>query len=348
MTSTARIWALADPNLISSPKASAAIEQAFRTALGATDRSRHRVTIMPGFIEHEDTRGLWNAGDATALSAEQARDYAVKTITTVSKALSTEANKALANAIGPMQLVPPQVKPIDVLPIASMQSGSWDHWLVRSRPQLTLDVTAGTYADVFGAEVDVRIGPAGAVLGYLSRWRPLSGEHIDVDLSAPPATASNTDPNHPAQRTIAFVLEGESAPQHYLAPYYLIANGEDLELASASPLSLVVHITRYSSEDPTQYVAVVEGGSGDYRFDWGLLPLSDFTEITLAHLGEGQTVTDRSTNPASSLSVVTLPIGAHLALLNVIDQQTGAFQHHSEQVYVAGSTSAGASGGSSS
>lgn len=333
-----RVWALADPNVV--VQHAAAIERAFRNALGARDRDRHRVTVSASLLEHVDTKGLWGTGNAALPSEEQAREQAKKVIATVSKALSPQGDQTLAKALGPMLLTPPQLQPIDLFKVASFQSGSWDHWLMRARPRLTLKIDDGSSADVFGAEVDVRIGPGGAVLSYLSRWRPLLGEHADVPLAAPPPAEEEGNQGHPPKQGIVYVLEGESIPQHYLAPYYITDHGHDLDLASACELSLVVHIVPYSTEDPSQYVAVVDGGSGDYVFDWGLMGLSDLGEGTLIQLGEGEIVRDRSTTPESTLSVVKASTGAHIALVNVMDRNTGAFQHHSEQIYVAPAQSA--------
>jgi hypothetical protein len=332
------VWALADPNAV--VEHAAAIERAFRNALGARDRDRHRVTVSAGLIEHVDTKGLWNTGNAALPSEAQARQQATKVIATVSKALSPQGDPTLAKALGPVLLSPPQLQPIDLFRIASPQTGAFDHWLMRSRPRLTLKIEDGSSAEVFGAEVDVRIGPGGAVLSYLSRWRPLLGEHVDVPLAAPPEEEGEGGGQGQPKQGIVYVLEGESIPQHYLAPYYITDHGHDLDLSSACELSLVVHVVPYSTDDPSQYVAVVDGGSGDYVFDWGLLGLSDLGEGTLTRLGEGETVRDRSTTPESTLSVVKMPPGAHLALVNVIDRDTGAFRHHSEQIYVAPAQSA--------
>jgi hypothetical protein len=322
------VWALADPASVTA--AAKEIEKALRQALGATDPTRHRVTVEAGFIEHEDRVALWHTNGAPLPTADEARSYATAIIGKVATALSPAHNPALADAIGPSELVPARMRPIDLLQVAANGADGWDHWLIRHRPQLPSSTVAGTSADVFGAALDVRIGPGGAVLGFLSRWRPVLDEHVEVALV--PAPSQENEHEEPP---LLYVLGGESTPQHYLAPYWPGEDSEDLTLTSASELSLVVGIYPYSTEDPTQYAAVVDGGSGDYRFDWGMLPLSDFESNALVEVGEGQVVEDRSTDPPTKLSIARIPPGSHIVLVNVVDTKTGGFQHHSEQVYVA-------------
>jgi hypothetical protein len=236
----------------------------------------------------------------------------------------------LARALGPIALVPGQRQLIDIFRVSSIATGTWDHWLFRARPVLPLSVRDGTTAEVFGGQLEIRIGPGGAVLGYLSRWRPLLDDYEDVPQTSMPPTDTNG-----ARRKVAYILDGEAALQHYLAPYFLSADGDDLEVSSACALSLVVRVARHSVEDPTKYVAVVEGGSGDYLFDWGVVPLADLSEAGFRELGSGDRIRIDSDGSRVTLGLVTVPAGAHLLLVNVIDQQTGAFRHHSEQVYVA-------------
>jgi hypothetical protein len=334
------VWALADPAPIT--QNAAAIQQALRQALGANDPTRHRVTIAAGFIEHEDTVGLWSTNGAALPSAEEAQTYAGEIVKKVAKALSPSGSPKLFEELGPVELVPSRLRPVDLLQVASAEGAGWDHWLVRSRPQVPMRTADGACADVFGAEVDVRIGPGGAILGYLSRWRPLIDEHVEVALAPappPPPSQSSSSPTISAEQapTIVYVLEGESAPQFYLAPYYAGEDDEDLTLTSGCELSLVVNIVPYATDDPTRYVAVVDGGSGQYSYDWGTLPLAELGEAagSLTELGQGETVPDRSTDPPGTLSVARIPAGAHVVLVNVVDVKTGAFQHHSEQVFVA-------------
>jgi hypothetical protein len=332
-----RVWELADPAAIT--RSARAIELALRRALGAIDRDRHRVTVAPGFIEHEDTKGLWRTGLGALPSAIQAKAFALNAIASVTKALSPGGDPVLAQvALGPMLLVPPRVQPVDLFRVAA-PGGSWDHWLLRARPRLKLRVDDATWADVFGAQVDVRIGPGGALLGYLCRWRPVLDEYADVGLTPPPP---NEDPAKPREQGVVYVLAGDATPQHYLAPYWAIDHGHELELASACQFALTVDIVRSSEGDPTQYVAVVDGGSGIYGFDWGLLPMSDIGGSGLVELGGGQTSIDRSTAAPSTVGVVTLPAGAHIVMVNVVDRVSGAFQHRAQQIYVAGGPDEGA------
>ena len=339
------VWPLADPQPIT--ENAAAIEKAFRKALGATDPTRHRVTVAPGVIQHEDTVGLWGGAGAPLPSAEEARARAAQIIRTVTTALSPQGDPQLFQTLGQMELMPARVQPVDLLQVASMETGAWDHWLVRSRPQLPLS-SAGEVAEVFGAAVDVRIGPGGAIIGYLCRWRPVLPERVEVALTPAPEPAPEGAGNGASgeaggegggrqteARPPLYVLEGEATPQFYLSPYYPSEGDDDLILSSACELSLVVNVVPYSQEDPTQYAALVQGGSGQYRFDWGALALAEFEGGSIVELGEGQIVTETSASPPTVFSVMKMPVGAHLALVNVVDVKTGGFQHHSEQVYVA-------------
>ncbi|HEY2053637.1 MAG TPA: hypothetical protein VGH14_06850 [Solirubrobacterales bacterium] len=341
--SAVAVWALADPAAVLAQKAG--IEKALRGALGARDTVRHRVSIAAGVICHEDTLGLWATGGEALPSADEARSKAVEIMKKVTTALSPAGAPEVFAQLGQVELMPARARPVDVLQIAGPEGG-WDHWLVRSRPQLPLR-SGGEAVDVFGALIEVRIGPAGAILGYLSRWRPVSSERVEVELVAPPAPAAgggaggepeSSEPAAPSsaeEPKILFVLEGEAVPQFYLAPYYAGEDHEDLTLAAASELSLVVTIVPYSTADPTLYAAVVDGGSGSYGFDWGLLPFAPAEEGGLVELGEGRIVPDRSSEPAGVFSVAKIPPGAHLALVNVVDLKTGGFRHHQEQVFVA-------------
>jgi hypothetical protein len=338
------VWPLADPQLIT--ENATAIERAFREALGAKDPTRHRVTIAPGVIQHEDTVGMWGGIPGPLPSAAEAKAKAGQIIKTVTSALSPQGDPKLFQALGQMELMPARVQPVDTLQVASMDTGAWAHWLVRCRPRLPLS-PGGEVAEVFGAAVEVRIGPAGAIVGYLCRWRPVLPERVEVALSPPPEEASEGEESAASAGSGGeagggsgeappplYVLEGENAPQFYLSPYYPREDDDDLVLASACELSLVVTVVPYSQENPSQYAAIVRGGSGQYRFDWGTMALAEFVDGSIAGLGEGELVTETQTDPPSVFSVMTMPPGAHLALVNVVDVKTGGFQHHSEQVFV--------------
>ena len=335
------VWPLADPQPIT--ENAAAIERAFRKALGATDPTRQRVTVAPGVIQHEDTVGLWGAAGAPLPSAQEAKTRAGQIIRTVTTALSPQGDPQLFEALGQMELMPARVQPVDLLEIASMETGAWDHWLVRSRPQLPLS-SGGEVAEVFGATVDVRVGPTGAIVGYLCRWRPVLPERVEVALAPPPPEGAENGASgggggegggqEGERRPPIYLLEGEGTPQFYLSPYYPGEDDDDLILASACEVSLVANVVPYSNEDPTQYAAVVQGGSGQYRFDWGTMALAEFDGGRVVELGEGELMSETQTDPPTVFSVMKMPVGAHLALVNVVDVKTGGFQHHSEQVWV--------------
>jgi hypothetical protein len=223
--SAVSVWALADPAGVLAQKAG--IEKALRGALGAYDTTRHQVTIAAGLICHEDKVGLWGTGGEALPSEAEALSIAAATMKKVTTALSPAGAPELFAQLGQVELMPSRVRPVDLLQVGAPEGQAPDHWLVRSRPQLPLR-PGGEATDVLGALIEVRVGPAGAILGYLSRWRPVGPDKAEVALASPPAdedggASSSGEPPAPsaaaAEPKILYLLEGETTPQFYLAPF---------------------------------------------------------------------------------------------------------------------------------
>lgn len=225
------------------------------------------------------------------------------------------------------------MRPAELSLLPRLDGVGGDHWLYRAQPFLPLGGSLGS-ADVLGTYVEVRVGDAGRVVSFTSLWRPLSGERITapwVSFTAPQGRQMGQHGEHrdePPHRTV-YVLGGDGVPQYYLAPYHLVDTGHTLALMSASPWSLTIEFV--VQPDPNSGMATVtaiaDGGSGDYAFAWARHPMDRAgEEVELHELGAGETrVLYGEDGRRYRGSSVTVPAGAHLVLLLVKDERTGAF-----------------------
>ena len=277
------IWPLADPQPIT--ENAAAIEKAFRKALGATDPTRHRVTIAPGVIQHEDTVGLWGARARPCRAPKK-------------------PGRARGRSSGPS---PPRSRPRAI----RSSSRPWARW--NSCPRGSSPSTCSRsprWKRARGITGSCALAPSsrsaprgsrGSVRGWRGCPHRPNGRDRGVSLPLAPG-ASRTRRSCPhtsaapegaengasgggggegsgteSDRRPPHLCPGRrGTPQFYLSPYYPGEDDDDLILGSACELSLVVNVVPYSKEDPTQYAAIVQGGSGQYRFDWGTMALAEF------------------------------------------------------------------------
>ena len=266
-------------------------------------------------------------------SRDDAKRIAREALTAIEKACSG-ANDAWRSTIGTTPLLPP-VRKLSETALAAVprpDGSTYDHWLYRLAPTLALDGTGRRSAPVLGAQVEVRVGHGGRVIGLSSRWHPLSGavKYAPMSPFTPPKGEDEGD-GHKGHEgrglpSIQFVLDGDDAQQYYLSPYHARVEDHALALYSASPWSLTADIGRVRQGRSTMtLVALAEGGSGQYSYHWGVIAqmgLGSFVD-----LGRGSSYPSHS-----SASQLELPNGTYLVVLNVLDRATGAFKHHRQMV----------------
>jgi hypothetical protein len=236
------------------------------------------------------------------------------------------ASETWRKTVGNAPLLPPvrELSEAALAAVSRPDGSTYDHWLYRLSPTLTLDGAGRRRALVLGAQLEVRIGHGGRVIGLSSRWHPISGavKYAPISPFTPPPGDAGDDDVAQKPPPIQYVLDGDDAQQYYLAPYYARVEEHVLALYSASPWSLTVDIGRVRQSQSTMtLVALAEGGSGDYAYHWGALPQLGLGEFV--DLGRGSAPSDNG-----AASQVELPNGAYIVVLNVLDRATGAFKHH--------------------
>jgi hypothetical protein len=262
-------------------------------------------------------------------SRDDALRLARDTLASLERACSA-ASEAWRKTVGNASLLPPvrQLSEAALATVPRSDGSAYDHWLYRLSPTLTLDGAGRRRAVVLGAQVEVRIGHRGRVIGVSSRWHPISGavKYAPIVPFTPPPADGSDDDAAQVPPPIQYVLDGDDAQQYYLAPYYARVEEHVLALYSASPWSLTVDIGRVRQSQSTMtLVGLAEGGSGDYAYHWGALPQLGLGEFV--DLGRGSA---RSDNGAAS--EVELPNGVYIVVLNVLDRATGAFKQHRQIV----------------
>jgi hypothetical protein len=326
----AYVWALANPADLK--EAEREIAGVVRQALGTNDPGRHGVDVSEssGWIGYFDRAQLWQK--RTALLPPRAAD-ARRIAEEFLRRLGTAARAV--PALQGVAFLPPRLEPTEVVLVPHPQETGWDHWLYRAQPLLRLDDRKD--AAILGAQIEVRIGDYGQVISYRARYSPITAERVTTELV--PFDPEMVDEEHHGEhreepeRPVVYMQDGDAIPQYYVAPYYLVNDGHSLRLSSASEWSLVVEFGVTQEEEATRVTAVVAGGSGDYAFDWGMYPIDTFEE---GYRGLGSGSRDERTDHAGrsiTTSSVSIPIGASVVLVNVRDQQTGAFKHHQQSVF---------------
>jgi hypothetical protein len=334
-----RIYALANPAAIA--QEGEAIQRAVFEAMQivATDRHRLTVSASSGWIDYVAIGELWERKVSPSLPEPAAALKAAESLLVKIEQKCSDANDKWPERLRGISLLPP----VGLLRRASLRvvprhdGSAWDHWLYRAEPQLLLDGGAKTRAGVYGSQIEVRIGHLGQIITLRSRWRPLSGERIFADLSPfqpPTETDSQSSPDRKLQPPfVNFLLEGDGLPQHYLAPYYFQTDGHDITTSSASPWSLTVDIGRIEQgESQMTLMALAQGGSGDYRYNWAVYSMPDIEE-GFRELGSGRTQVVDSADGKAMASLLDFANGHYIVMLNVKDRSTGAFKHHQQQVF---------------
>lgn len=328
--------ALAPPGALA--READAVAGLVRAALGVADPVRHTVDVSAwsGWIRYVDQALLWGERPAELPPRDQAQRLAEEWLRTFAKQV-TPGGRQLPESIAALAICPANFRPMELVAVAR-PDGGFDHWLYRAEPQLRLG-RGQPLVPVIGSALDVRVGDGGRIVSFTARWRATTGGQVTSPRSParPPTLQSGHDHaaggHHDAEPSpeLAYILDGEVAPQAYLAPYYLTNTGHALSVASACPMSLTIDLVGRNVDDGTELVALIAGGSGDYRCEWGLTPLADPFE--LERLGEGrrgESIGDLGT------SKVVVPVGAYLVLLEAHDRVTGAVKHAQRHVYASG------------
>lgn len=139
-----------------------------------------------------------------------------------------------------------------------------DHWVSIFSARVASGV--GPPPPVMNGLIEIRVGTEGRIVGLTSTWRPLAGT-VRSNYVPPPVEAPDA--------ALVYLIEGSQAPQRFLAPYYLsMGNDGDGLLWPASGHSLVVDVNGEETGDEIELSAAPRGGSGLYRFAWGMWRLT--------------------------------------------------------------------------
>lgn len=160
--------------------------------------------------------------------------------------------------------------------VRNPDNGSADHWLVRYEAYLP----TGTSADsvpVFGATVDIRVGPRGTVGACWVSWRPCLAQGVtplipfvppDPNDSAADSASTAGESSADGGPVLVYFLADEGTTQPYLAPYYFLPQDDDGFYAPASIYSMTAELADDSTEQTARVAAAVNGGSGQYLYRW--------------------------------------------------------------------------------
>jgi hypothetical protein len=334
-----RIHALADPARIFSARQT--ITRAVLEALQVTASDRHGVTLSEssGWLDYAAEGELWDRVAPPALpdkaAALKAAEGAIRQIDKACSAMNPQWPQSLQE----VALLPPVglLRRAELVAVPRPNGSAWDHWLYRAEPQLLLDGGAIRRAGVYGAQLEVRIGHLGQVIGVRSRWRPLAGERLMAEPSefVEQEEGGSGDDEHEQKQPpiVNFLLEGDGLPQHYLAPYYFQTDGHDIVMSSASNWSLTLDIGRTrQDEERMTLTALAQGGSGDYLYNWAIYSLADFDE-GFRELGGGRVEAVQSRDGKAAASSIDVDNGHGIVMVNVRDRATGAFKHFQQQIY---------------
>lgn len=335
MAETVRIYGFADLNAVTASRA--AIVPAVLQTLGVSG-DRHRVTLADGSaaIDAVALDDLWDRKSPAALvtkSAAQAKAEAF--LGALEKAMSPGA-PGWPESLRAIAVLPPValLARAQLVAVPMRDGTGWNHWLYRAQPRLMLGDSSNSRSPVYGTCVDVRVGHLGQIVGFSSSWRPLSGAQKAVprsDYAAPAELDAEAKGDGPPP--LVYQLAGAGMPQLYLAPYYLAGEGHDLIAVSASPWSLTLDVGRSAQGKETMtLMALARGGSGRYAYRWATMAIDD-PEAGLRERGGGETATIDGLEGRVTASTIAIENGMFIVMVNVRDEETGAFAHLQQQVF---------------
>jgi hypothetical protein len=330
------LYALANPDWFVE-EGDAIIKLVFE-ALQTAPSNRHRVFISPdsAWVEYTALDELWTRRAPPSLPEQANALKAAEALLTQLEKKCSDANSAWPKGLRGMSLFPQvaNLRRVSLEAVPRPDGSALDHWLYRAKPQLILDGGGKSRANVFGAQVEVRIGHMGQPISVRSRWQPLANERKLTTLSPYRAPEDDDADQQSVAPVINYLLEGEGIPQYYLAPYYFVYDGDNAEVSSASPFSLTVDLAQpIQDKTHTTLAALAQGGSGDYIYNWAYYSIAQVEE-GMHELGRGTMLQVKGPDGVSStVSSIDIDNGAYIVMLNVKDRKTGAFKHHQQEVY---------------
>jgi hypothetical protein len=203
--------------------------------------------------------------------------------------------------------------------------GVADHWLVRFEIYLPTGTSAGS-VPVFGARVEFRVGPGGAIGACDITWRPCIPQGMTplISVRSPPSdsTSSIMSPtpgtSNDVPAVLGYLLADEGTMQPYLAPYYFVPEEDNGFYEPASAFSLIAEFADDSTADSARIAAAVNGGSGQYTYRWAAYDYADLA-AGMADLGSE----DR----------IALDPGCYNLVLRVTDTATGMVIYVERSIY---------------
>jgi hypothetical protein len=332
------MYALASPALIAGKRD--AVTRAVLEGLRVKPSAAHAVTISESsaWLDYRAVGEVWDRRSPPTLPEPvDAKNAAEAALTRLERSCSP-LNPQWRKSLGEIRLLPPVslLRPASLHAVARPDGSAWDHWLYRGEPRLLVDGGARRRAGVLGAQIEVRIGHNGQVVSVRSRWRPMTGEKILVETT--PFRPREPDGSGESSRqppSLNYVLDGDGVPQFYLAPYWLDTDGHDILTTSASKWSLTVDIGRVQQNNSRMtLMALAQGGSGHYRYNWAAYALAEFAH-GIRELGPGRASSVATTDGKALASSIDLDNGHYVVLVNVKDHCSGAFRHVQQQVFSA-------------
>jgi hypothetical protein len=327
-----RVYDLVDPALL------LAHEEDFRTLLYEVVGVREEIpgvqfhiNAVSGWLYFEDREFM--RGDTVRASLpvhdHAARELANAFLLKLAQTLADVGRFPFLKELAGLVLLPQHFKPIEVTAIVGGNGYDAEHWLVRYETALQAWEHDRVYAPVHGAQVEVRVGEQGRIVGFCSRWPPMQrkprlASYTPLDLEAVDKDGhshAHADPKGTdTTASLAYSLNGDGVPQFYLAPYHSVMDGHHLKYFSASSLSLELSFAEFHNMDEMLIEARVKGGSGDYSYHWGHYLLESVWD-------EG--VVD---HPVDAPYLRISPPCYAVVLLHVLDRGSGAYAYHSAQV----------------
>jgi hypothetical protein len=176
-----RVYALADPAIVA--EAAPAIAKALFGMDSTQDGGRiFDVHPTSGRLYYADHDALWKNTEGSDLPGDR------RTAETLARAFLEEAQRKLAGdrrlrELGVGALFPSDLRPSAIGLVVAKSGNAPDHWLCHF--SAFLPVNESRSARVDGAAVDIRIGRHGRVVGFSTRWRPVTGDLLSAPLGAP-------------------------------------------------------------------------------------------------------------------------------------------------------------------
>jgi hypothetical protein len=304
-------------------------------ALGTT----FSVSPVSGWIYFEDGRNIRSNAVRMLLPQDQSKAKAIadQFLSDLHAALADNKKYPFLKELADVEILPSQAKVIEASAVVGSNGSDAEHWIVRCEVALRGYKDMRDKLVVQGSQIEIRLGDHGQVVGFCSRWTPVSRTiryadfipYQDKDGHAHDASGQDNDGHaHSSEGKQVglpevhqvYCLKGDGVPQFYLAPYHSVLDGHHSKLSPASTLSLELRFNQFHSKEEMVIEAAVDGGSGDFSYHWGHYQLESVWD-------EG-VVDDQNDVPYLRIS----PPCYAVVMLHVLDRKTGAYCYHSEQV----------------